>query len=188
MRMFPLMASAALAFVGLALPASAAVIVLGGGDARECYLAAESKLNPGAGLAVCGRALDEEVLTTRDRAATLVNRGIVRMWGKDEARAIVDFDAALALKPELPEAMVNKAVALVRMDGDRATAISLLDRALAANVSRPEVAFYARGIAHELSGDLTKAFRDYTRAAALKPGWADPSRQLARFTVVRGRA
>lgn len=188
MRMFPLLAGAALAFAGFALPASAAVIVLGNGDARECYQAAESKRDPAAGLRVCQRALDYEVLSVRDRAATLVNSGIVRMWGKDEARAIVDFDAALALKPRLSEAMVNKAVALVRMNGDRTQAIGLLDTALAANVQRPEVALYARGIAHELDGDLAAAFRDYTRAAALKPGWADPARQLARFTVVRGRA
>lgn len=186
MRHALLLATAA-AIAAVAAPASAALMVLGTGDARECYIAAEYKSAPRASIATCDRALDG-ALSRRDRTATLVNRGIVKMWASDNAAALADFDQALAERPGQPEAMVNKAVALVRMQGVPAEAIALLDRAIAADVSRPEVAFYARGLAHELAGDLPAAYRDYRRAVTLKPDWADPARQLARFTVVKGSA
>jgi len=163
--------------------ASAAVIVLGAGDARQCYLAAEYQTSPRASLVVCTRAL-EDGPSGRDHTATLVNRGIVRMWALDNRGAVVDFDAALAEAPGLPEAMVDKAVALVRDNADLPGAVALLTRALDARVQRPEVAYYARGLANETLGDIQSAYRDYRAAAALKPKWAEPARQLARFSVV----
>lgn len=178
----------ATACLAAAFPAHAAMTVIGSGAARQCYLAALSRSGAQVGLETCDRALAEEPLGKRDQAATLVNRGIVRLHAREEASALIDFDAALAVSPGLPEAKVNKAVALVRMDGDKAAAISLVNEALAAGVSKPEVAHYARAVAHELMGDLAAAYRDYRRAAELKPGWSDPARQLERFTVVRGRA
>ena len=168
--------------------AQAAMLVLGGGDARACYEAAESRARPAAGIAVCERALSGEALSRRNRLATMVNLGVVRIWASQEERAIADFDAALAQAPALAEAKVNKAVALVRLNRDRATAIALLSDALAAGVSRPEVAHYARAIAFELDGNAAAAWRDYRRAAELRPGWAEPARARERFTVVRGNA
>lgn len=168
--------------------AQAAMLVLGSGDARACYEAAESRQQPAAGIAVCERALAGEALSRRNRIATMVNLGVVRIWAQQEARAIADFDAALALAPGLGEAKVNKAVALVRLNQDRRLAIALLSDALKTGVSRPEVAHYARAIAFELDGNAAAAWRDYRRAAELRPDWAEPARALERFTVVRGRA
>ena len=45
--------------------------------------------------------------------------------------------------------------------------------------------FVNRGLANEGLGDLNAAYRDYSRAAALKPDWAAPKTELARFTVKR---
>lgn len=172
----------ALALALAAIPAAghAAVMSVGNSDASACYRAAE--LRDSAALAACDRALDTS-LSRRDRVATLVNRGIVKMWTGDDTAAIADFDGALALNADFAEAKVNKAIALVRIGGSERAAIVLLDAGLAARVSRPEVAFYARGMAHEVLGDTAAAYRDYRRAAELKPGWEEPVRQLTRFTV-----
>lgn len=173
------------AFALLLAPAtgSAAVMVLGAGDARQCYLAAETKSSPRESLTICTRALDEGP-SGRDHTATLVNRGIVRMWALDNRGAVADFDAALAEAPNLPEALVDKGVALVRDNSDLQGAVTLLTRALDAHVQRPEIAYYARGLANETLGDIKAAYHDYRSAAALKPSWSEPARQLARFSVV----
>lgn len=186
--MRPMLTALALAALPVGGGAQAAMLVIGGGDARSCYEAAESRASPHAAIAVCERALSEEALSRRNRLATMVNLGVVRIWAGQEERAIADFDAALAEAPGLAEAKVNKAVALVRLNRERPLAIALLTEALAAGVSRPEVAHYARAMAHELEGNAAAAWHDYRRAADLRPGWAEPARQLERFTVSRGSA
>lgn len=165
--------------------AGAAVSILGGGLGRECYLAAESAATNRGGIDACDRALGEEALSVADRAATYVNRGIVRMQAKDLNAAIADFDAAIRTRPETAEAYVNKGIAMVHLGNHDRDAVALLTAGLARNPSRPEIAYYARGIANEALGDAREAYEDYTRAAALKPGWTEPLTQLERFTVKR---
>jgi tetratricopeptide (TPR) repeat protein len=188
MRIGPPALPALAAVLAASGSAEAAMLVIGGGDARACYEAAETRSSPQAGIAVCERALRDEALSRRNRLATRVNLGVVRIWAGEETRAIAEFDAVLAEAPALAEAKVNKAVALVRLNRERPLAIALLSEALAAGVSRPEVAHYARGMAHELEGNVAAAWRDYRRAAELRPGWAEPARQLQRFTLSRGQA
>jgi len=45
------------------------------------------------------------------------------------------------------------------------------------------LAYYARGVANELNGDLTAAYYDIQRASQIAPEWELPSRDLARFIV-----
>ena len=58
----------------------------------------------------CNRALTEEALTPEDRVATYVNRGILHLSAGDVAEADADFDRALALDPDQPDAWLNKAI------------------------------------------------------------------------------
>jgi hypothetical protein len=44
---------------------------------------------------------------------------------------------------------------------------------------------HPRAIAHENLGDLTAAYRDYSKAAELDPDWDAPKKELTRFTVKR---
>ncbi len=60
-----------------------------------------------------------------------------------------------------------------------------IDRGLALGVKDPEKAWFNRGLANEGLGDLKAAYRDYTRAAELKPDWTPPRTELARFKVRR---
>lgn len=175
------------ALVAAAFPAAgqAAVSVIGGGLGRDCYLAAEAARGARDGLDSCDRALAEEGLSVGDRAATLVNRGIVKMQAKELSGAIEDFDQAIRTRPGTAEAYVNKGIALIHLGGRDRDAVELLTQGLARNPTRPEVAYYVRGIANEQLGATREAYEDYARAASLKPDWAEPAAQLSRFSVVR---
>lgn len=168
-----------------AVPATAAVSILGGGFGRDCYMAAELKRETRASLAVCGRALEVEALNRRDRAATHVNRGIIHMHARDLERAVADYEAAIRLEPKLAEAHVNLGIALLHIGGRDREAVAALTRGLEMNPSRPEVAFYSRAVANELLGNVRAAYEDYQAAAAAKPEWTEPVEQLKRFSVER---
>lgn len=176
-----------LAALVAALPTAshAAISVFGGGLGRDCYLAAEMARGGRAGLEICDKALADEAMSVTDRAATLVNRGIVKMQAKDLTAAIVDFDTAIRARPGTAEAYVNKGIALIHLGGRDRDAVDLLTQGIAKNPTRPEIAYYVRGIANEQLGATREAFEDYSRAASLKPEWAEPAAQLARFSVVR---
>jgi Tfp pilus assembly protein PilF len=159
---------------------------LGGSTAgRDCYLAAELKRETRAGLATCTRALEDDNLSRRDRAATLVNRGIIHMQARSLERATADYRAAIALEPDLAEAHVNLGIAFLHRGGQDQAAVEMLTKALEMKPARPEVALYTRAVAHEMLGNVREAFDDYTAAAAIAPQWKEPVEQLKRFSVER---
>lgn len=167
----------------VALPAAAqSVTVLGGGMARHCSDAALKGESDRRFEAVCTAALQTEVLAHRDRAGTFVNRGVLRLRRLEFNAARGDFDDAVQLQPDLPEAYANRGAALV---GQRRYAEGLADinRALQLGVSEPEKAYFNRALANEGLDDLKQAYFDYRKAAELSPGWEAPRKELARFTV-----
>ncbi|QMW21944.1 tetratricopeptide repeat protein [Sandaracinobacteroides saxicola] len=169
----------------LALPGHAAVTLMGGGMGRSCFEAAEMKRSTRTSIEICTQALEEEALGRRDRAATLVNRGILKMQGRDLDGAIADYAEAIRVDGSLAEAYVNHGIALLHKGGRDRDAIAALSQGLSMNPSRPEVAYYTRAVAYELTGDMRQAFEDYQAAAAAKPGWEEPIEQLKRFSVER---
>jgi tetratricopeptide (TPR) repeat protein len=178
--------AAGLAAVALTAPAHAAVSILGGNTAgRDCYVAAELKRETRSSLATCARALEVDSLSRRDRAATMVNRGIIHMQARDLESAVKDYRAAIALDPDLAEARVNLGIALLHRGGQDQAAIDMLTEALQMKPARPEVALYTRAVAHEMVGNVREAYEDYSAAAALAPEWKEPAEQLKRFSVER---
>ena len=170
--------------VTLAMPASAAMTVVGSGYAHSCYVSAESRRATSSDINFCTTALTEDALTDRDRAATYVNRGILMMRKKDYDKAIADYEAAIKTRPEMAEAWVNKGIALVYKTGRDEEAISALTKGIELKTSRPEVAYYSRGLAYELTGDAKNAYYDYKQASELRPDWEEPARQMLRFQVI----
>jgi tetratricopeptide (TPR) repeat protein len=168
-----------------AVAAQASAVTIGNSYARACFEAADKGRPLKEGLRICNSALIDESLALDQRAATLVNRGIVQMQGDRMAAAIADFDEAIRLRPESAEAYLNKAIALQRMGGREDEAVALLSEALDRNPIRPEIAYYQRALANEDLGRVREAYEDYSRAAALAPEWRDPAEQLQRFQTVR---
>lgn len=165
-------------------PAAASVMVLGSGLAPDCSKAAFAGRSDTDSIQLCSRALAEEGLVRRDRAGTLVNRGVMLMRTRDYLSARADFDRAIALEPTLGEAFVNRGVSLMA-DQDYAGALAEIDRGLALGVDEPAKAWYNRGLVQEGLGDAPGAYHDYRKAQDLAPDWALPAKQLTRFTVTR---
>lgn len=166
-----------------AAPASAAVTVLGSSSARMCFEAADSPSVPDRdGIEYCNTAISDEALSQYELVATHVNRGILRSRTGNTNGAIQDFDRALSLDPNQPEAYLNKGVVLIRQDNADA-AVPLFTMALEKKTRRPALAYYGRGIAHEDLGDLKSAYADYKRAVETDPKWKQPRTDLARFVV-----
>ena len=167
-----------------ALPAAAAVSVLGGGRAQDCASAALAGLADEDAISNCDVALATEDLGSRDRGGTLINRGVMKLrLGRYEA-AHADFDAGIALVPRVGEGWINRGAMFV---GEKKYQDGLadLDRGLALGVKEPEKAYFNRALAYEGLDDEKSAYLDYQQALALKPGWAAPERELKRFTVSR---
>lgn len=174
--------AAAVATLAFASASQASIYVVGQTLAGGCSKAAIAGFEDTDSLQLCDRALREEAMTLEDRAATLVNRGVIKLRRKEFDTARVDFDDALALNPRLGDAMVNRAAILIA-ESRFAEAVAEIDRGLALQIETPEKAFFNRGIANEGMRDLTAAYHDYSKAASLNPAWEAPKVELARFTV-----
>jgi tetratricopeptide (TPR) repeat protein len=171
-------------FALAAAPAAAGVFAVGNSAARSCFEAADSPTTSSrSGLDHCDEALRDGNLSFRDTVATYVNRGILKFRRGAHEQAIADYDEALRLDPDEPEAYLNKGVAMLRLPGRHADALPLFETALEKGTDRPAIAHFARAVAHELSGNVRAAYRGYREAARLDPRWDDPRTELARFRV-----
>ena len=172
-------------FVLLVLCGAPAAQAAAPGHALGCFAAASSDATRRDSLRDCNKALADDKLAAADRAATLVNRGIIQMHAKRLDAAVADFDEAIRLRPETAEAYVNKGVVLLRMGNRSQEALALLSEGISRGPLRPAIAYYQRAIANEELGRVRDAYEDYSRAAELAPEWADPAEQLQRFQTVR---
>jgi tetratricopeptide (TPR) repeat protein len=173
----------AAAAITFSVPAAAGVTVIGSSSARMCYLAAEAGVLPTLeDLSRCDTAIAEVRDTRTHLVATHVNRGIVRMRRGDIPGALRDFDQASALNPNEPEAYFNRGSALLRSE-QAGEAVTMFTQAIQLSTRRPAQAFYARGVANEVLGNLRAAYADYQQASQLAPDWQPPRRELRRFRV-----
>lgn len=175
---------AALVLMCAAGPASAAISVLGGGQAEACFLAAKAGKADSAALAACDQALDTEMMLPRDRGGTLVNRGVMKLIRGEYDAARADFDAGIAMIPDVGEGWVNRGAMFI---GQRRykEALSDINKAIGLGLREPAKAYYNRAIAYEGLDDEQSAYLDYEQALVLQPGWDMPQRELQRFTVTR---
>lgn len=162
--------------------ASAAVTVMGDSLGRDCFVHARDQATTDKAIDACDTALYSDTLNNRDHAATLVNRGVIRLRRQEHDLALADFDAAIGRTPRLAEAHVDRGAALVML-GRHAEAIGALDRALELGPDQPQNGLFIRAIARERSGDVKGAYEDFRRAAEIAPKWDRPRRELQRFAV-----
>jgi tetratricopeptide (TPR) repeat protein len=168
----------------LASTAQGAVVVVGGSAAEGCSKAAFASATDQSSLNACNAAITSEGLSRRDLAGTRVNRGVILMLRGELGSAMQDFDAAAQLKPDLGEAWVNRGSALIRQRRF-AEGVSDIEKGLALGTSKPERAYFNRGVAREWLDDPQGAYEDYRQAARLNPAWEEPQAMMARFTVTR---
>lgn len=174
---------AAFLTIPLATPSHAASSVYGTGLAQNCFEAAKGLRTADAqALRECDAAVSDPGLNAHDRTASVVNRGIVHLLRREADAALADFDLAIAWAPTVGEAHVNRGAALI-LKADYAGAIAAIDHGLELGSEDPQDAYFNRAVANEKLDRIPAAYRDFKKAAELKPGWAAPQLELARFTV-----
>lgn len=146
------------------------IISFGNTDAEFCYNAAEMAGVLAGSLDHCDAALKDRTLFKKDRIATLVNRGILFNHRGDYTAAIADFEAALALDPEVSAAYVNRGNAYFSTE-QFDLAIDDYSTSLQMNPRNPYIAHYNRGLANEAMQETKLAFADFVRVTELRPGW-----------------
>ena len=159
--------------------------VIGGQQqARDCYMAATiaAQMHSASreGIDVCSYALDEISMTTRDRVATLVNRGIIYVALEEYNKAVRDYDRAYKISPDIAEIHVNRGN-LLFMSGHTEQAIAEYSQAIELKLTRQYVVYYNRGLAYEKLAEYNKAEADYRRALELMPGWSHAQDKLDRL-------
>jgi tetratricopeptide (TPR) repeat protein len=162
--------------------ANAAISVFGGGSAQLCYEAADQHLPASHNLEFCDQALGG-VLSDADRAATYVNRGVLKMTLGRYNSAKDDFDAGLAIDGSMGEGYVDRGATLVALKayGD---ALGDINKGLSLGTKQPHLAYYDRAIANEGLGHLQEAYNDYHQALTIRPDFDLAINELKRFKVV----
>ncbi|OYU15249.1 MAG: hypothetical protein CFE37_06695 [Alphaproteobacteria bacterium PA4] len=171
----------------LGAPLAAAVPVAGKGAAQRCHQAADAGKADPAALRQCDKALKDMALSAPERAAMLVDRGILNARLQRLGEALADHEAAIAAWPDSADAYVNKGLVLVELGNRDAEAVAALSKGLALGPERPAVALFVRAQAYESLGQLRRAYEDYARAAAIEPDWPAPAAELQRFKVVKAK-
>jgi tetratricopeptide (TPR) repeat protein len=169
----------AAALLGPATPASAQIGVFNNTYARECFLQA---LADRANSAPCDRALETEMLTGRDLAATYVNRAVIRTNAGRYKIALSDLERAEALKPELGEIHTSRGNVFYYMN-DFEEALKHYDRGIEAGMEKLHAAHYDRGLALEQLGRVEESKDAFRKALAIEPEF-----ELARMRLIANPA
>ena len=177
-------AVAGFAGVTAMIPAEAGTVTAGNSMARDCWQAAVARDYDRNAFYHCNQALEHEGLDAQNRAATLVNRGVLHMRNRNYASAQRDFDRAIAADASNAEAYLNIAIARLRQN-DSAAAMPMIEKALALNTREQALAYYSRAIVHERTGNYRAAYNDLVRARDLAPDWDEPAEDLKRYVVRR---
>ena len=162
--------------------AEAAVTVIGPGSAHLCYEAADSGQTTREGMMFCNEALTD-ILSTTDRAATYINRGVLELNVAKVNAAQDDFNAGIALNPELAEGYVDRGATFIAQRR-YADAITDINKGLALGAKQPHIAYFDRAIADEGLGNLQAAYDDYRQALTIDPNFSMASDELKRFKLV----
>src|SRR3954468_11427155 len=164
-----------------ATSANAVVLVVGGGAGSQCYATAEYG-DPYKAFDICSRALSDQEMSVRDRAATYINRSVVRLRVHDWSGALGDVDLAITRVSGIGEAFVNRGAALINL-GRTQEALTDLNRAITIGLDKVHLAYYTRGLAKEKMNDTRGAYADYRKALDLDPTFTMAADELKRFNT-----
>jgi tetratricopeptide (TPR) repeat protein len=125
---------------------------------------------PDDAIVACGRLTAAPGLAARDRARAFYNRAnAIRATG-DHARALADFDAAIALDPGFAPAFNDRGYAHL-VDGALDRAIADFDSAVRIDPGLAN-SYAHRGTAYLGKGDPARAIADLDRALGINPRYA----------------
>ena len=138
-------------------------------DAQKCIQESQ-RGNLDDAIILCTRAIGSGQLSATDRAITFNNRGNIYSSKKNYAQAIQDYDQAIRIRPNYPEAFNNRGFAYYhQQDYDRA--IGNYDQAVKLSPGYAR-AFNNRAEAYVEKQQYEHALADYEAAAKIGPQFA----------------
>lgn len=165
-----------------AAPAQAFVSVIGNALGRDCFLAAKAGVHLDEALNTCNAALEDGTLTLHDRAATYINRGVIKNAKGQYQASMDDYERGIAILPDLGDAYVDRAAALIRMQRYD-EAIADTNKGMALGLSFEPIGYYNRAVAEELKGQYKESYYDFKKVLELDPHFQLAEDQLKNFTV-----
>ncbi len=164
--------------------AKAQIVVGENSKARDCYMKAKlDERGRRSSIKACERALAYEPLDKKDRAATQVNMGILLMRRGNYEKSLMAYNGALDINQDLAEAHINRGACLIFLKRYDA-AVSALSRSIELDTQHMPDALFNRAIAYESLGKSSLAYKDFKRAAELRPDWVLPTRALENYQIV----
>ncbi len=158
-------------------PAFAQMSVFGNTYARACYMEARAD---GANVDSCDKSLQGEMLRARDRAATYVNRAVVRTNAGRLAAALRDLEHAESLRPDLGEIYATRGNVFFYQNSFE-EALAEHNRGIAVGMTKLYAAHYNRGLALEQLGRLNEAKEAYRQSIVLAPKFDLAKARLSMF-------
>jgi len=110
--------------------AQTAIVYGQGNQLKSCYNAALIPSQMASSIERCDKALANDMVPKRHKAHILVNRGILFQANGDYAKAYDDYQRALELNANLPEAYANRGIIYFLMNRNDLALLDY-DRALA---------------------------------------------------------
>jgi tetratricopeptide (TPR) repeat protein len=137
--------------------------------AQDCYRAAARGRGPASvGIDACTLAIEGQVLSVSDLAATYSNRGVLKVRAGNLEAALADHDVAVRLAPGNAGVLINRSNAFVI--GKRyEEAFSNLEQAIDISDEYLPIAYYNRALLFQRVGAIEAARADAERAAELAP-------------------
>jgi tetratricopeptide (TPR) repeat protein len=184
MRIVTYILSLTLPLVISMLAHGAQTIIGNSAEGMQCYTTAkmvsDRKFKKLADIEPCNKALREDNLSKRDRAATLVNRGLINAVLGNFELAHDDYDEAMRIDPEtIGITHINRGNAYY-MQQNYHDALDSYTRAVEMNAEPRHVAIHNQAMAYEKVGDLDAAEAGFLKALELVPGWETAQARLER--------
>ena len=120
-------------------------------------------------------------MSVRDRAATYINRSVVRLRVHDWSGALGDTELSITRVSSMGEAYVNRGAALLNL-GRTQDALADFNKAITIGLDKVHLAYYNRGLAKEKLNDTRGAYADYKKALDLDPTFTTAADELKRFS------
>ena len=163
-------------------------LVIGDGGAKQCYLSVRHG-DPGRASTIrdCKKALADIDLSRKDKAATHVNLGILQMRSGNYTQARKNYDGAIALTQNLPEAYINNSAALIYM-GEYKAAIESVNKGIELGTKKMPEALFNRAMAFDHLKQYSNAYRDLKKALEFRPNWAPAVRALGNYEIIPAKS
>ena len=162
--------------------AQAQAIVLGENDAYRCYMKVKTSPNSRAStVKLCEKAL-EDLLSSKDRASTLVNLGIAQMRLERYEDANISYGKATDIRPQLSEAYINRAASLIYQQRC-VEAMDDLKKATELGTDKMPEVLFNRSMCYHSQEKYALAYNDLKAALELRPDWQPAVNAISRYVV-----